>query len=548
MFLQNTQSLDETLLILKHFHQCAGLRLNKDKSEAIILGLNNNIDLTNYGITSVQTSIKSLGIIIKKDVNNIAELNFNDRLIKVRNLLNMWKCRQLSIKGKITILRSQALPIILYPASVLYTPEHIIDKIDKLFFNFIWPNKKHHVKKNILIQNIEDGGLKMPHVKSMMKAIKLMWIKRLLTKSNNFTLMAHTNSKIENFEEFFNHKITPVYLSSQPTDFYRQILEFWDEVRTPWPLLKININEILNEKLWLNKNILIDNKLIYKTEWINSGINTLHDILKNDNSFKTQAELHTEFQLNIDIMELNQIVSAIPKEWKTLLRSQTVNDKPFTLQEDLSMKIGNRYKKITKVLCKEFYWQLVNKVCHRPTAIEKWEELYYYITFDWKHIFSIPYLTASETSLQSIQFQIINRYYPCRSIVNTWYNEEDKKCAICDCDDTLEHYFYECLNVKQFWASLLRWWNNKSQCNFKLGCLDILFGIMNENNENVVSVLNYCILYAKKYISTCKLANHSCNFQNFVCKLKKMVLIKEYIAEINGSLDEFVLKWHFILN
>ena len=71
---------------------------------------------------------------------------------------------------------------------------------------------------------------------------------------------------------------------------------------------------------------------------------------------------------------------------------------------------------------------------------------------------------------------------------------------------------------------------------------------MNENNENVVSVLNYCILYAKKYISTCKLANHSCNFQNFVCKLKKMVLIKEYIAEINGSLDEFVLKWHFILN
>ena len=247
-------------------------------------------------------------------------------------------------------------------------------------------------------------------------------------------------------------------------------------------------------------------------------------------------------------MELNQIVSAIPKEWKTLLRSQIVNDKPFSLQEDLSIKIGNSYKKITKVLCKEFYWQLVNKVCQRPTAIEKWEELYYYITFDWKHIFTLPYLTASETSLQSMQFQIINRYYPCRSIVNTWYNEEDKKCVTCNCDDTLEHYFYECLNVKQFWASLLRWWNNKSQCNFKLGCLDILFGIMNENNENVVSVLNYCILYAKSFISTCKLANLSCNFQIFVCKLKKMVLIKEYIAEINGSIDEFDLKWHFILD
>ena len=150
LFLKNTKLLEETLVVLEHFHQCAGLCLNKDKTEAILLGQSNDINLTEYGIKPVNTSIKSLGIIIKKDVSLTADLNLNDRIIKMKNLLNMWKCRQLSVKGKITILRSQSLPIILYPVSVLYTPDQIIEKIDKLFFDFIWPNKKKTCKEKII--------------------------------------------------------------------------------------------------------------------------------------------------------------------------------------------------------------------------------------------------------------------------------------------------------------------------------------------------------------------------------------------------------------
>ena len=54
----------------------------------------------------------------------------------------MWKSRQLSIKGKITVLRSQVVPIILYPASMLHTHEKAMGNIEKIFFDFIWPRKK----------------------------------------------------------------------------------------------------------------------------------------------------------------------------------------------------------------------------------------------------------------------------------------------------------------------------------------------------------------------------------------------------------------------
>ena len=115
-----------------------------------MLGNKVNDNLDEFGIKIVQDTIKSLGIIIGKDIENATKQNFNNKITKIKNLLNMWKCRNLSIKGKITVLRSQVLPIILYPASVLNTPESVITDIDKLFFDFIWPHKKHHVKKRYL--------------------------------------------------------------------------------------------------------------------------------------------------------------------------------------------------------------------------------------------------------------------------------------------------------------------------------------------------------------------------------------------------------------
>ena len=62
---------------------------------------------------------------------------------------------------------------------------------------------------------------------------------------------------------------------------------------------------------------------------------------------------------------------------------------------------------------------IVKRDIQRPTSLEKWEELYYYVDFNWEHIFQLPYLTATETSLQSMQYQIIHRFFPCNSTVHT---------------------------------------------------------------------------------------------------------------------------------
>jgi hypothetical protein len=52
--------------------------------------------------------------------------------------------------------------------------------IQDIFFNFLWNNKVEKVKRNTVIGNYEDGGLKMPHVLSFVHALNISWITNLL--------------------------------------------------------------------------------------------------------------------------------------------------------------------------------------------------------------------------------------------------------------------------------------------------------------------------------------------------------------------------------
>ena len=102
---------------------------------------------------------KSLGIYFSKDIEKMISLNFEDRMTKFKNLLHMWSMRDLSLKGKITILNSLALPQLLYTSSGLFVPNSFIENVDKEIVKFVWNNKPPKVKTSKMIGNIDEGGL-----------------------------------------------------------------------------------------------------------------------------------------------------------------------------------------------------------------------------------------------------------------------------------------------------------------------------------------------------------------------------------------------------
>ena len=82
----------------------------------------------------------------------------------------MWLQRNLSIKGKITVIKSVILPQILYVSSNLGVPEWFVSKINSLMYHFIWSAKMDKVKRATLINKIEKGGLKMIDLETMIQS------------------------------------------------------------------------------------------------------------------------------------------------------------------------------------------------------------------------------------------------------------------------------------------------------------------------------------------------------------------------------------------
>ena len=76
-------------------------------------------------------------------------------------MLNLWKVRNLSLKGKVTVINALALSPLIYLASVIHVPDQVIKEVKNIIVNFIWDGKPAKIAYDVLIQQLQDGGLKL---------------------------------------------------------------------------------------------------------------------------------------------------------------------------------------------------------------------------------------------------------------------------------------------------------------------------------------------------------------------------------------------------
>ena len=104
--------------------QVSGLKLNLNKTEIIPIGKLKNKevflppDLTSIHI--VNGPFKALGIWYSYNKNEMLNLNLENRLKNMNTIINIWKSRSLSLKGKITIIKTLILPQINFLFSMIY--------------------------------------------------------------------------------------------------------------------------------------------------------------------------------------------------------------------------------------------------------------------------------------------------------------------------------------------------------------------------------------------------------------------------------------------
>lgn len=141
--------LDAVLAELELFQKQVGLSINLSKSYIYKIGLAKNTSkiLFIYGIP-IEESVKVLGIDIASK-NEIEKLNVDPLIQKMQCVADMWKTRDLSLVGKVLVINTLLMSLLVYRLSVLPLLSKVyIDRINKIWSSFLWnaKSRKYHGK------------------------------------------------------------------------------------------------------------------------------------------------------------------------------------------------------------------------------------------------------------------------------------------------------------------------------------------------------------------------------------------------------------------
>ena len=142
------------------------------------LGKNRSQSTGLFGINWPKKCV-CLGICFSCDLETSKD-NLDKRLLALEKCLDIWSARELTLYGKINIIKNLALSKIVFIASTLSVPSGFVDQVNKLLSNFIWNHKPPKIKHATMIGKIKDSGLNMPDFKIINKSLKAGWVKRLL--------------------------------------------------------------------------------------------------------------------------------------------------------------------------------------------------------------------------------------------------------------------------------------------------------------------------------------------------------------------------------
>ena len=106
IFVKDIQSVHNLFHLLSQFESCSGLKINQSKSELLRLGSLRNRKDSVLSLKCSDEPIYALGVYFSYNEELVTKMNFFDKLSPLQKLLNIWSSRDISIYGRINIVKT----------------------------------------------------------------------------------------------------------------------------------------------------------------------------------------------------------------------------------------------------------------------------------------------------------------------------------------------------------------------------------------------------------------------------------------------------------
>ena len=450
--------------------------------------------------------------------------NFEERLNKCKRICYDWTNRNLSIKGKVVIVNSLLVPILLYPATITFTPKKVYVDF-KIICNFIWSSSVNRIAYATMCRKIKDGGLGLLDLETMISVSKDNWVKRLCVNDfDTWTLCPRSVFGVEDSMYIFFCTKNKLLGKTVISPFYRDMYATWNKLYNKSPVTN---KEIQNEILWNNERILIGRKVVEWRHWRRAGVLKVNDLISQQGEFMSKDLIFTNYGIRCNFLELLQIKRAIP--W---IRSRmTIQD---ISPRDIFICYEEKPLNIFDCSSKMLYNVIAGKFNGCYKVHEKWEEDFPEDNFSlqqWQKLYSVAFISSRETKLQSLQFKIIHRIVPCRNYLFKRKIIDSPECRICGETDTLVHFFLTCRVVRQFLVRIGRWLEQVLGFDMReLSDKDYLLGLVGSGER--IRTINFVFLWAKFYIYRQRLFHDSLlDVYQWIYELRCKIAVENYICQ-----------------
>ena len=154
VILKDLFSLRRLFDLISVYERGSGARLNKSKTEAMWLGSWRNRPDEPFGLT-VFRKMQILGVVF--GIVSVDSDNWQPRIDKLEQSLNLWKSRSLSFVGKALIVN--VLSKLLFLSRFLVMPARVLARVNRLVWGFVWGSRIETVSRNTLSLPLTVGGL-----------------------------------------------------------------------------------------------------------------------------------------------------------------------------------------------------------------------------------------------------------------------------------------------------------------------------------------------------------------------------------------------------
>lgn len=299
LVLADVNDIRNALEVARCFAVFSGLNLNLNKTEGMWIGASRNSRerVDNIKRNLGESQIKILGTYFNNFIcaSNL-ELNWKGKIDNICRQIKIWEARNLSLIGKVQIIKTFLLSQLVYTMQALVMPEDIQKEVNTILCKFLWKKRFNNcrafakIKRDIVCQEFELGGIKMINIKDIQTSFQIKWFKKLFQEGDSIVC----NIPLYYYEKLGRN--LSVLQSNVPARSFKGLSDiksvYWQNSLSKW--LDINYlfhsqqaedniltNSIFSQVIWNNHNLRYRNEVLLMKKLIACNIIHVGDLFIN---------------------------------------------------------------------------------------------------------------------------------------------------------------------------------------------------------------------------------------------------------------------------